>query len=70
MPHTSPADAKSDSLRLIDDQTFETLDRYQMPDSDMACSLISTVLGEGGVGPYYIVGTATTNLAEREPTEV
>uniref|UniRef100_A0A1D1ZT42 DNA damage-binding protein 1 n=1 Tax=Auxenochlorella protothecoides TaxID=3075 RepID=A0A1D1ZT42_AUXPR len=62
-------DAKSDSLRLIDDQTFETLDRYQMPESDMACSLLSTTLGETGAGPYYIVGTATTNLAEREPTE-
>ena len=58
-----------DQLRLIDDQTFETLEVMPLQRYEMACFCISTTLSDDPT-PYYIVGTAYAIPDEQEPSKV
>ena len=58
-----------DSARLIDDQTFETLDVFKLAANEMVCSAHSGKLVDE-IGEFYILGTAFTPPAEPEPSEV
>lgn len=57
-----------DSIRLLDDQTFETLARTELRPHEMALSLCSISLGEGDA-VYYVLGTAFAPPDEPEPKE-
>ncbi|EFN59838.1 hypothetical protein CHLNCDRAFT_29381 [Chlorella variabilis] len=57
-----------DSVRLVDEQTFELLDRLQLQQHELACSLCSTQLGDDPA-TYYVVGTAFAPPNEPEPTK-
>lgn len=59
----------TDSVRLLDDQTFEALDRFPLAACELACS-ISAVTFAGDPTPYYVVGTAIAVPDEPEPTKV
>lgn len=56
-------------MRLVDEQTFELLDRLQLQQHELACSLCSTQLGDDPA-TYYVVGTAFAPPNEPEPTKV
>ncbi|KAL4855081.1 DNA damage-binding protein 1 [Chlorella vulgaris] len=57
-----------DSVRLVDEQTFELLDRLQLQQHELACSVCSTKLGDDPA-VYYVVGTAFAPPDEPEPTK-
>lgn len=54
-------------MRLIDSQTYETLDRIEMDEAEKACSICS-VSFENDPEVYYCVGTAHCTSMETEPT--
>ena len=56
-------------MRLIDDQTFETVDVLPLHRYEMACSCTSLTLADDP-NPYYVVGTAYAIPDEQEPTKV
>lgn len=56
-------------MRLIDDQTFETVDVLPLHRYEMACSCVSLTLADDP-NPYYVVGTAYAIPDEQEPTKV
>ncbi len=56
-------------MRLIDDQTFETVDMLPLHRHEMACSCTSLTLADDP-NPYYVVGTAYAIPDEQEPTKV
>ena len=56
-------------MRLIDDQTFETVDVLPLHRYEMACSCTSLTLADDP-SPYYVVGTAYAIPDEQEPTKV
>ena len=56
-------------MRLIDDQTFETVDVLPLHRHEMACSCVSLTLADDP-NPYYVVGTAYAIPDEQEPTKV
>ena len=56
-------------MRLIDDQTFETVDVLPLHRHEMACSCTSLTLADDP-NPYYVVGTAYAIPDEQEPTKV
>lgn len=58
-----------DQLRLMDDQTFETLEIMPLQRYEMACSCLSISLADDP-NPYYIVGTAYAIPDEQEPSKV
>lgn len=58
-----------DSVRLIDDQTFETLDVFKLGADEMVCSVFSGNLANETM-EYYFVGTAFTPPREPEPSKV
>lgn len=60
----------TDSVRLLSEQTFETLDRFTLDPFEMACSLLSTSLGNDAQRVFYIVGTAMVRPEERESEKV
>ena len=62
-------DAGPDAVRLLDDQTYETLDRFQLDASELACSVASTAFADDPA-PYYVVGTALAHPDESEPSKV
>ena len=62
-------DAGPDSVRLLDDQTFETVDRYGLEPTEMCCSIASMSFAEDPAS-YYVIGTALTVAEEPEPTKV
>lgn len=57
--------AGSDSLRLVDDQTFEMLDRYSLEPMELGISASSMSFVEDD-STYYVVGTAFTEPDEAE----
>ena len=63
---TGVRDQGTDSLRLLNEQTFETLDRFAMEPKEMACSLLSTTLGVDASRVFYVVGTAMIKPDDRE----
>ncbi len=62
-------DAGPDSVRLLDDQTFETLDRFGLETNEVCCAAASMSFSDDPC-PYYVVGTAITVAEEPEPTKV
>ena len=58
-----------DRIRLIDDQTFETIDTFQMMPDEMACCATSILLGEEDK-EFFAVGTAFSSRTEAEPSNV
>lgn len=58
-----------EQVRLIDDQTFETVDVLPLHRHEMACSCVSLTLADDP-NPYYVVGTAYAIPDEQEPTKV
>ena len=61
-------DAGPDNVRLLDDQTYETVDRYQLDPNELACSICSTSFADDPA-VYYVVGTALTEPEESEPNK-
>ena len=61
-------DAGPDSVRLLDDQTYETLDRFQLDASELACSVASASFADDPA-LYYVVGTALAHPDESEPSK-
>lgn len=59
----------TDALRLVDDQTFETLDIFKLDVYEMACSVASVLLSDDGA-EYFAVGTASVPPEELEPSKV
>lgn len=57
-----------DSVRLLDEQTFELLDRLQLQQYELACSVCSMRLGDDPA-TYYVVGTAFAMPDEPESTK-
>ncbi|CAK4097320.1 unnamed protein product [Aphanomyces euteiches] len=53
-------------VRLIDDQSFDTLHTYRLDPFEAACS-IASVTFDGHAVPYYVVGTAYVHEEENEP---
>lgn len=66
---TGMDDAGPDSVRLLDDQTFETVDRYGLEPTEVCCSIASMSFAEDPAS-YYVIGTALTVAEEPEPTKV
>jgi len=62
-------DGVVDSLRLLDDQTFETLDVFKLESHETPCSL-STMQFANHTENYYAVGTAFVLPEESEPRKV
>lgn len=55
-----------DSLRLLDDQTFETLDHYTLEEGEMGCSVRSMKMGNSP-DYFFVVGTAFIPALDVEP---
>lgn len=53
--------------RLIDDQTYETIDSFQLPPNERPCSIISTSFPSDS-NKYFVVGTAILVPDEPEPS--
>jgi len=55
-------------VRLLNDQTFETLDVFKLKEYEMACSVSSMKLSDD-IAEYFAVGTALAPPEELEPTK-
>ncbi|KAK3268004.1 DNA damage-binding protein 1, partial [Cymbomonas tetramitiformis] len=55
------------ALRLLDNQTFDTLHRFQLGQHEMLCSLVSCTFAEDPV-EYFVVGSAYALPEESEPS--
>ena len=62
------AQGRTDTLRLLDDQTFETLDVLCLELFEMACSVVSISLSDDSK-EYFAVGTAFVPPQELEPSK-
>ncbi len=58
-----------DALRLMDDQTFELMDSFDLGPDEWIFSLADMTLG-GSPPSYYVMGTAYVLENELEPTKV
>ena len=63
------AESGTDSIRLLDDQTFETVSVHKLPQHELACS-INSVKFTDDPSEYYVVGTAYVMEEELEPSKV
>ena len=61
--------AGSDTVRLVDDQTFEMLDRYSLEPMELAVSASSMAFADDSA-VYFVVGTAFTEPDEAESKKV
>ena len=61
--------AGSDTVRLVDDQTFEMLDRFGLEPMELGVSATSMAFAEDD-RTYYVVGTAFTEPDEAESKKV
>lgn len=61
--------AGSDTVRLMDDQTFEMLDRFGLEPMELGVSAASMAFAEDDRA-YYVVGTAFTEPDEAESKKV
>ena len=70
--HTTSAagldDAGRDTVRLMDDQTFETMDAFSLDPSEVGCS-VCTISFADDPAEYFAVGTAYVLPEEAEPTK-
>ncbi|KAL3145326.1 hypothetical protein ABBQ38_001586 [Trebouxia sp. C0009 RCD-2024] len=64
----SGSGVSQEQIRLVDDQTFETVDVLPLHHYEMACSCASLTLADDP-NPYYVVGTAYAIPDEQEPTK-
>lgn len=55
-------------LRLLDDQTFEIISTYELPESECGFSIINSTLNNSSQ-EYFIVGTGIILSDEAEPTQ-
>jgi DNA damage-binding protein 1 len=55
-------------LRLLDDQSFDTLAVYPLSANELVCSLVSASFGDAGARQLYCAGTAFIVPDEMEPT--
>ena len=62
-------DAGPDCVRLLDDQTFETLDRFGLEANEVGCAIASMSFSDDPTA-YYVAGTAIVIAEEPEPTKV
>ena len=62
-------DMEGSCVRLLDDATFETADRYQLEPYEQACAAASMSFAED-TASYYAIGTAFAIPEETEPTKV
>ncbi|KAF0690909.1 hypothetical protein As57867_017711, partial [Aphanomyces stellatus] len=53
-------------VRLIDDQSFDTLHSFRLDPMETACSIVCLTF-DGHTPPYYVVGTAYVHEEESEP---
>eukprot|EP00898_Chlorokybus_atmophyticus_P002114 jgi/Chlat1/2903/Chrsp2S04662 len=65
---TNCDDTETCYIRLIDDQTFETLMAYQLEPFEQACSIITANFTDDSTS-YFCVGTAYALPDEVEPTK-
>jgi DNA damage-binding protein 1 len=61
--------AGSDTVRLVDDQTFEMLDRYCLDPMELGACVCSMSFAEDD-STYYVVGSAYTEPDESESKKV
>ena len=61
--------AGSDTVRLVDDQTFEMLDRFGLEPMELGVSAASMAFAENDRS-YYVIGTAFTEPDEAESKKV
>ena len=61
--------AGSDTVRLVDDQTFEMLDRYCLDPMELGSCICSMSFAEDE-STYYVVGSAYTEPDESESKKV
>ena len=61
--------AGSDTVRLVDDQTFEMLDRHSLEPMELAVSVSSMAFADDSA-VYFVVGTAFTEPDEAESKKV
>ena len=61
--------AGSDTVRLVDDQTFEMLDRHSLEPMELAVSVSSMAFTDDSA-VYFVVGTAFTEPDEAESKKV
>ena len=62
-------DAGLDAVRLIDDQTYETLHRHELEADERGTALASVSFADDPE-VYYVLGTAYELPNEPEPTRV
>ena len=60
-------EAGTSVVRLLDDQTFDTLSAHPLQAFESVCSVISTAFADDA-RPYFVVGTAFALPDEPEPT--
>jgi len=69
MPDSMDCDAADECvLRLLDDQSFDTLAVYPLSANELVCSLVSASFGDAGARQLYCAGTAFIVPDEMEPT--
>ena len=66
---TGTGSNKGDKAILFDDQTFETLDKFQLLENEMVCSATSILL-KGEDKEFFAVGSAFSLEYEAEPEKV
>lgn len=62
-------DGSPDQLLLMDDQTMEQVDNFQLDTQEAACSMCSVTFADDPT-EYFAVGTAYVLPEEPEPTKV
>lgn len=62
-------EAGLDAVRLLDDQTYETIHRHELDTDERGTALASMSFGDDPA-VYYVLGTAYELPSEPEPTRV
>ena len=62
-------DTEMHFIRLLDDQTFESISTYALDTYEYGCSILSCSFSDDS-NVYYCVGTAYVMPEENEPTKV
>ena len=68
-PFAAAHEGSSEAVRLLDDQTFETVGVHRLAQHEMACS-VNSVTFKDDPSEYYVVGTAYVLPDEMEPCKV
>lgn len=57
-----------DAVRLLDDVTFETLDRFEFAEYEM-CTRVGSMSFDDDKNVYYVASTAIAVPEEQEPSK-